>query len=247
MYSHCRDGGWLFGHTLHGLQAEYARVPHAGFSLVPAPDELTDEQMLFLADILPTAYECGTLNGAVQPGDVVAIVGAGPVGLAAAMLSRLYSPSMVISIDPSASRLKWAERMGADKTIQNDRLDPTAQVKALTEGEGVDVAIEAVGVPETLRLCADLVKPGGRIANIGVHGGPVTLPFERLWSQNVTLATRLVDTSSIPQLLKLIRSGRIDPTVFATHTFALEDAMKAYEVFAAAKDTGALKVVLKAS
>jgi alcohol dehydrogenase len=245
MYSHCRHGGWLFGHLIHGLQAQYARAPYADTSLYKVPEELSDEQVLFLADILPTSYECGVLNGQVKPGDTVAIVGAGPIGLAAVLLARLYSPSLIIAIDLEAARLERARQFGADATIQSGVEDVKARVIELTGGAGVDVAMEAVGIPETFELCAELVKPGGRVANIGVHGKPVTLHLERLWAHNITITTRLVDTVTVPQLLNLIQARRFDPTVFATHTFRLDEAMAAYDVFSRAGETGALKVVLK--
>jgi alcohol dehydrogenase len=245
MYSHCRNGGWVFGHTIHGLQAEYARTPYADTSLYRVPDELTDEQVLFLADILPTSYECGVLNGQVKPGDAVAVVGAGPIGLAAVLLSRLYSPSLIIAIDLDESRLERARQFGADVTIRSGVENVSERVRELTNGAGVEVAMEAVGVPETFELCTELVKPGGRVANIGVHGKPVCLHLERLWAHNITITTRLVDTVSVPQLLHLIQAGRLDPTVFATHTFPLSDAMEAYDVFSRAGETGALKIVLK--
>jgi alcohol dehydrogenase len=245
MYSHCRHGGWVFGRTLHGLQAEHARVPYADTSLYKVPDELTDEQVLFLADILPTSYECGVLNGQVKPGDTVAVVGAGPIGLAAVLLSRLFSPGLIIAVDLDETRLERARQFGADVTVRSGAEKVTERVMEWTHGAGVDVAMEAVGTPETFELCADLVKPGGRVANIGVHGKPVCLHLERLWAHNITITTRLVDTVSIPQLLKLIQAGRFDPTVFATHTFALSEAMAAYDVFSRAGETGALKVGLK--
>jgi alcohol dehydrogenase len=245
MYSHCRHGGWLFGHLIHGLQAQYAPAPYADTSLYKVPEELSDEQVLFLADILPTSYECGVLNGQVKPGDTVAIVGAGPIGLAAVLLARLYSPSQIIAIDLEAARLERARQFGADATIQSGVEDVKARVIELTGGAGVDVAMEAVGIPETFELCAELVKPGGRVANIGVHGKPVTLHLERLWAHNITITTRLVDTVTVPQLLNLIQARRFDPTVFATHTFRLDEAMAAYDVFSRAGETGALKVVLK--
>jgi alcohol dehydrogenase len=245
MYSHCRNGGWLFGHHIHGLQAEYARAPYADTSLYKVPEGLTDEQVLFLSDILPTSYECGVLNGAVKPGDSVAIVGAGPIGLAAVLLSRLHSPSLILAIDLEPARLERARQLGADATIRSGMEDVPARVRELTGGAGVDVAMEAVGIPETFELCADLLKPGGRLANIGVHGEPVTLHLERLWAHNITITTRLVDTVSIPQLLSLIEAQRFDPTVFVTHTFPLVDTMAAYDVFSRAGESGALKVVLK--
>ncbi len=239
-------GGWIFGHLIDGLQAEYARVPFADTSVYKVPDELTDEQVLFLADILPTAYEVGVLNGGVQPGDTVAIVGAGPVGLAAIMTAKLYTPGRIIAIDLAESRLAKALEFGADVTIDNGTEDAVARVMELTGGLGADVAIEAVGVPETFELCTELVRPGGRIANVGVHGHPVTLHLETLWIRGVTITTGLVDSFTTPQLLKLVVEGRLDATPFATHRFPLGETMSAYDTFAAAAETHALKVVLEA-
>jgi alcohol dehydrogenase len=247
-YGQCLGGGgWIFGHLIDGLQAEYARVPFADNSVYKVPDELSDEQVLFLADILPTSYEVGVLNGMVAPGDVVAIVGAGPIGLAAILTATLYTPGHIVAIDLDDSRLRSAIRFGADVTINNGREDARARILELTGGLGADVAFEAVGVPQTFELAADLVRPGGRIANIGVHGKPVTLHLEKLWSRDVTITTGLVDTSTIPQLMKLVSSGRLDPTIFATHRFALADTMAAYDTFADAATTKALKVVLEGS
>jgi alcohol dehydrogenase len=240
-------GGWIFGHLIDGLQAEYARVPFADNSVYKVPDELSDEQVLFLADILPTAYEVGVLNGMVSPGDVVAIVGAGPIGLAAILTAALYTPGRIVAIDLADSRLESARLFGADTTINNGRENALEQVMELTDGLGADVAFEAVGVPQTFELAAELVRPCGHVANIGVHGKPATLHLEKLWIRDVTLTTGLVDTFTIPRLMKLVASGRLDPTIFATHRFALEDTMSAYDTFADAAATGALKVVLQGS
>jgi alcohol dehydrogenase len=244
-YGQCLGGGgWIFGHLINGVQAEYARVPFADNSVYKVPDELTDEQVLFLADILPTSYEVGVLNGMVSPGDVVAIVGAGPIGLAAILTAQLYTPGRIVAIDLADSRLESAQRFGADMTINNSREDAVATIMELTDGLGADSAFEAVGVPETFELAADVVRPGGRVANIGVHGKPATLHLEKLWIRDVTITTGLVDTFSIPQLMRLIASGRLDPSLFATHRFPLEDTTSAYDVFADAASSGALKVVL---
>jgi alcohol dehydrogenase len=240
-------GGWVFGHLIDGLQAEYARVPFADTSVYKVPDELSDEQVLFLADILPTAFECGVLNGRVEPGDTVAIVGAGPIGLAAIMTAKLFTPGKIVAIDLDDSRLAKALEFGADVAINNGRDDALARIGELTDGLGADVAIEAVGVPETFELCTELIRPGGRVANVGVHGCAATLHLERLWIRDVLITTGLVDTFSTPKLLKLIGDGRLDPTPFATHHFALEEAEEAYEVFGDAARTGALKVVLTAT
>jgi alcohol dehydrogenase len=240
-------GGWIFGHLINGLQAEYARVPFADTSVYKVPAELTDEQVLFLADILPTSFEVGVLGGGVQPGDTVAIVGAGPIGLAAVMTAKLFTPGRIVVIDPAHPRLEKALEFGADVAIDNGSEDAVERVQGLTDGLGADVAIEAVGIPETFELCADLIRPGGRVANVGVHGHPATLHLERLWIRDVTITTGLVDTFTTPRLLKLIAEGRLDATPFATHRFPLAETMAAYDVFADAAHTNALKVVLEAA
>jgi alcohol dehydrogenase len=237
-------GGWIFGHLIDGLQAEYARVPFADTSVHKLPPELTDEQVVFLADILPTAYEVGVLGGRVEPGDTVAIVGAGPIGLAAVMTARLLTPGRIVVIDLADARLEKAQEFGADLAINNGRTDALAEVMELTGGLGADVAIEAVGVPETFELCADVIRPGGRVANVGVHGHPATLHLERLWIRDVTITTGLVDTFTTPKLMRLIAEGRLDPTPFATHRFELDEMTEAYDTFTDAATTNALKVVL---
>ena len=239
-------GGWILGHTTDGVQAELARIPFADTSLYKVPEQLSDEQVLFLADILPTAYEVGVLNGNVTPGDTVAIVGAGPIGLAAILAARLYTPGRIVAIDLEPARLTQATRFGADTTIDNGRENAIARMLELTDGLGADVAIEAVGVPETFELCTELVRPGGRIANVGVHGRPATLHLEKLWIKDVTITTGLVDTNTTPRLLQLIVDGRLDPTLFATHRFELGETEAAYEVFANAGTNDALKIVLSA-
>jgi len=245
-YGQCLGGGgWIFGHLINGLQAEYARVPFADNSVYKVPDQLSDEQVLFLADILPTSYEVGVLNGMVAPGDVVAIVGAGPIGLAGILTAKLYTPGTIVAIDLADSRLESARLFGADETINNGSEDAVARVMELTDGLGADVAFEAVGVPQSFELSAELIRPGGRVANIGVHGCSAELHLEKLWIRDVTITTGLVDTFSIPQLMRLIASGRLDPSLFATHRFALGDTMAAYDTFADAANTGALKVVLQ--
>lgn len=248
MYSQCLNGGgWILGHLVDGVQAEYARVPFADNGLYKVPDGLTDEQVLFLADILPTGFEIGVLNGGVKPGDTVAIVGAGPVGLAAIITAQLYGPGRIIAIDVDASRLERARQFGADVTVNNSSEDPVEKVKEMTDGLGADVVMEAVGVPETFELCMQLVCPGGRVANIGVHGHPATLHLEELWIKSITITTGLVDTSSTARLLKLVSEGRLDSTALATHRFELDEIGEAYNVFADAANTDALKVVLSAS
>jgi alcohol dehydrogenase len=250
---YCRDsrygqclggGGWILGNEIDGTQAEYVRVPFADNSTYPMPDGVSDEDMLMLADILPTAYEVGVLNGRVGPGDVVAVVGAGPIGLSAISGARLFSPSLVVAIDMASARLDAAKQFGADVVINNAEQDPIAAVRELTGGLGADVAIEAVGVPATFELAVDLVRPAGRVANIGVHGKPATLHLQRLWDRDLTITTGLVDTYSTPTLIRLLASHHIDAQHFVTHHFGFDDFMQAYDVFSRAGETGALKVVL---
>ena len=237
-------GGWILGHLIDGTQAEAVRVPFADTSTHRVPDGVPDEDVLMLADILPTAYEVGVLNGRIQPGDTVAVVGAGPIGLSAILAANLYSPSHVVAIDLADRRLDAAKQFGADITVNNARQDPLEVVRGLTDGLGADVAIEAVGVPASFELCTELVRPGGHVANIGVHGHPATLHLESLWIRDVTVTTGLVDTSSTPTLLRLVAGGKIAAGRFVSHRFGLQDMLEAYDVFGRAADTGALKVVL---
>jgi alcohol dehydrogenase len=247
-YGQCLGGGgWILGHTTDGVQAEYARVPFADTSTYPIPDNVADEDVLMLADIGPTGYEVGVLNGRVSPGDVVAVVGSGPIGLSAIMGAKLYSPSQIIAIDLADSRLDAAKQFGADVVINSSREDAGEIVRGLTEGLGCDVAIEAVGVPSTFELCTDLVRPGGTVANVGVHGQPATLHLEKLWIRNVTVRTGLVDTYSTSTLLKLVAGGQLDMGRFITHRFGMSDFTDGYDVFGNAATTHALKVVLSAS
>lgn len=244
-YGQCLGGGgWILGHRIDGVQAEYVRVPFADNSTYPVPDGATDEETLMLADIIPTSYEVGMLNGKVGPGDTVAVVGAGPIGLVAMLTAKLLSPSHVVAIDVAANRLQEAKHFGADITVNNSADDPVARIMELTGGLGADVAIEAVGVPETFELCTRLIRPGGRVANIGVHGKPASLHLEDLWIKNVTITTGLVDTYSTPTLLRLLSARQIDSTRFVTHRFGFDEFLEAYDVFARAAETGALKVAL---
>jgi alcohol dehydrogenase len=244
-YSQCLGGGgWILGHRIDGTQAEYVRVPFADNSTHPIPDQVGDDQMILLADILPTAYEVGVLNGKLRPADVVAIVGAGPIGLAAVLAAKLLSPSHIVVIDRVDARLDIARKIGADITINNADQDPAEVIESLTDGVGADVTMEAVGIPATFDLAVSLARPGGHIANIGVHGEPVTLHLEDLWIKNLTLTTGLVDTRSTPTLIKLVASRQIDTSSLVTHRFALSDIEQAYGVFSDAATSGALKVLL---
>jgi alcohol dehydrogenase len=244
-YGQCLGGGgWILGHRIDGTQAEYVRVPFADTSTYPVPAGVSDEEVLMLADILPTGYEVGVLNGHVRPGDTVAIVGAGPIGLAAMLGARLFSPSHVVAVDLAAARLDAAKAFGADVCVNISEEDPVARVMELTGGLGADVTVEAVGVPETFELCTRLVRPGGHVANVGVHGKPAALHLEDLWIKNVTITTGLVDTSSTPTLLRLVAARQIDAARFVTHRFGLDEFIEAYDVFGRAAETSALKVVL---
>jgi alcohol dehydrogenase len=247
MYSHCKTGGWILGNEIDGTQAEYVRIPHADTSLYHIPENLDEEAMVMLSDILPTGFECGVLNGRIEdPGVNVAIVGAGPVGLAALLTAQFFSPGQLIVIDQDDNRLAVAKQFGATETINNATSDPVARVKALTNGAGVDAAIEAVGVPATFELCQDLIAPGGTIANVGVHGRKVDLHLEKLWSQNIAITTRLVDTVTTRMLLRAVEAKKVDPTRLITHRFPLDRILDAYDTFSRASDTRALKVVISA-
>ena len=245
MYSHCRHGGWILGNTLDGTQADLVRIPHADGSLYPFPPGAEEEAMVMLSDILPTGFECGVLNGQVKPGDTVAIVGAGPVGLAVLMTAQFYSPAAIFVIDLDDKRLAVARQFGATTLINSADGHAARRVMELTDGAGVDVAIEAVGIPATFDICQAIVAAGGRFANVGVHGKSVQLHMERLWDRNISLTTRLVDTVTTPMLLKIVQSGKLQPNKLVTHRFAMNDILKAYETFGNAASEGALKVVLK--
>ncbi len=248
MAAHCQGTGgigWIFGHLIDGLQAEYARVPFAETSVHAVPEGVSDEQVLFLSDILPTGYEIGVQYGGVKPGDTIAVVGAGPVGLAAMMMAEIAGAARIIAVDLAASRLAHAESFGATHTVAGGD-DAERRILELTDGQGVDVAMEAVGVPETFDLCTRIVRPGGRVANIGVHGAPTTLHLEDLWIKNITITTGLVSGSTVPTLLALAQAGRIEAERLGTHHFALDEIEQAYDVFGAADEHDALKVVLRA-
>jgi alcohol dehydrogenase len=246
MFSHCTTGGWILGNTIDGTQAEYVRTPHAETSLYHIPDGVDEEALVMLSDILPTGFECGVLNGRVAPGSTVAIVGAGPIGLAALLTAKFYSPSQIIVIDLDDNRLAVAKHFGATHTINSGDGKAVEKLMEITGGKGVDTAIEAVGIPATFVLCQKIVGAGGTIANIGVHGVKADLHLEDLWSHNITITTRLVDTVSTPMLLKTVQAEKIDPKLLITHRFKLSDIMKAYEVFGKAADTKALKVIIEA-
>jgi len=247
MYSHCDTGGWILGNKIDGTQAEYVRVPHADTSLYKIPVGADQEALVMLSDILPTGFECGVLNGKVRPGSTVAIVGAGPIGLAALLTAQFYCPAEIIMIDLDENRLATAKQFGATATINSSDGQAAAAILKLTGGGGADTAIEAVGIPATFELCEEIVAAGGVIANVGVHGTQVALHLERLWDRNISITTRLVDTVSTPMLLKTVQSGKIDPKRLVTHRFKLEAIMEAYETFANAAESKALKVIIEAS
>ena len=245
MYSHCVHGGWILGHIIDGTQAEYVRIPHADTSLYKIPEGADEEALVMLSDILPTGFECGVLNGKIEPGCSVAIIGAGPIGLATLLTAQFYSPAIIIMVDIDDHRLEVAKRLGATHTVNSRDGKAAEAVMKLTGGRGVDTAIEAVGIPATFIICEDIVAPGGTIANIGVHGVKADLHLERLWSQNISITTRLVDTVSTPMLLKTVQSHKINPTQLISHHFAFTDILEAYNTFGRAADTHALKVIIE--
>jgi alcohol dehydrogenase len=245
IFSHCTTGGWILGNEIDGTQAEYVRIPHADTSLYRIPGAADEEAMVILSDILPTGFECGVLNGKVQPGNAVAIVGAGPIGLAALLTAQFYSPAEIIMIDFDDNRLQVSKRLGATATINATYGKVPETVMKMTGGRGVDTAIEAVGMPASFATCEDIVAPGGVIANVGVHGVKVDLHLERLWAQNITITTQLVDTVTIPMLLKIVQSGKIDPKLLITHRFKLDSILDAYDTFGRAAATRALKVIVE--
>ena len=250
LYSHCLDPeglagvGWIFGYMIDGTQAEYVRVPFAENSVYKVPEGVTDAEGILLSDILPTGFEIGVQYGDTQPGDVVAIVGAGPVGLSAVMTSRLYGPSKVIAIDLDDKRLARARDFGATDTVNSGSADWKEQVFALTDGLGVDVAIEAVGIPQTFTMTTQIVRPGGSVANVGVHGKPVELPINDLWIKNIDISMGLVNTNTLPMLLKLVAEHKLPADKFVTHEFSFDQILEAYEVFGNAAEHGALKMLI---
>jgi alcohol dehydrogenase len=244
MYAHCEEGGWILGHLIDGTQAEYVRIPYADTSMYPIPPGSDEEALVMLSDIMPTAMEIGVINSGVQPGDVVAIVGAGPVGMSTLLTAQLYSPAEIIMVDLDDNRLEQSLKFGATKTVNSSEGNAVEKVMELTDGKGVDVAIEAVGFPVTFDICQQILKPGGRLANVGVHGKPVDLHLERLWLHNVRITTGLVSTSTTPMLLKTVQSGKIKPSQLITHRFPLDQITQAYEVFRNAAKEKAMKVIL---
>ena len=246
MYSHCKTGGWILGNKIDGTQAEYVRIPYADTSLYPIPKSVDEEALVMLSDILPTGFECGVLKGKVAPGSSVAIIGAGPIGLAALLTAKFYSPAQIIMVDLDESRLKVAKGFGATDIVNSSNSNAEETVMKLTNKSGVDTAIEAVGIPATFELCEKIIAPGGVIANIGVHGIKVDLHLENLWDRNITITTQLVDTVSTPMLLNSVKASKIDPKLLITHRFRLDKIMEAYDVFEHAAKTKALKVIIEA-
>jgi alcohol dehydrogenase len=245
MYSHCTTGGWILGNTIDGTQAEFVRIPYADTSLYRIPEGADEEALVMLSDILPTGFECGVLNGKVQPGSTIAIIGAGPVGLAALLTAQFYSPAEIIVIDLDDNRLAVAKRFGATSVINSADGKALETVMKITGDRGVDTAIEAVGIPATFELCTTIIAPGGTIANVGVHGTKVDLHLENLWDRNVTITTQLVNTVSTPMLLNVVGAHKIDPKLLITHHFKIDNILDAYETFVKAANTKALKVIIE--
>ncbi|GIQ63920.1 alcohol dehydrogenase [Paenibacillus cisolokensis] len=244
LYAHCEDGGWILGHLIDGTQAEYVRIPHADNSLYHIPEGVDEEALVMLSDILPTGFEIGVLSGQVKPGDTVAIVGGGPVGLAALLTAQFYSPAEIIMIDLDDNRLEVAQKFGATKVVNSSDGKAVEKILELTGNKGVDVAIEAVGIPATFALCQEIIAAGGHIANVGVHGKSVELHLEKLWIRNVTITTGLVSTNSTPMLLNTVKSGKLKPEQLVTHRFSFDQIEQAYDVFKNAAKNKALKVII---
>ncbi|PCD77382.1 zinc-dependent alcohol dehydrogenase family protein [Pseudothioclava arenosa] len=246
LYAHCSDGGWILGHLIDGTQAEYVRIPHGDNSLYPIPDGADEEALVMLSDIMPTGLEIGVQYGNVKPGDTIAIIGAGPVGMSVLLTAQFYSPGRIVMIDMDPARLELAKQFGATDTIQVGADDPVAKILEMTGGLGVDVAIEAVGVPATFDICQKIVSAGGNIANVGVHGAPVQLHIEELWIKNINISMGLVSTNTTPMLLKTLNAGKVNPGKLVTHRFKLDEILEAYEVFGNAAREKAMKVILNA-
>lgn len=246
LYAHCSDGGWILGHLIDGTQAEYVRIPHGDNSLYPIPEGADEEALVMLSDIMPTGLEIGVQYGGVKPGDTIAIVGAGPVGMSVLLTAQFYSPGRIIMVDMDPARLELATQFGATDTVQVGAEDAVEKIMAMTDGLGVDVAIEAVGVPATFDICQKIVSAGGNIANVGVHGTPVELHIEELWIKNINISMGLVSTNTTPMLLKTLGSGKVDPGKLVTHRFDLDNIIDAYEVFGNAAREKAMKVILNA-
>jgi alcohol dehydrogenase len=246
LYAHCSDGGWILGHLIDGTQAEYVRIPHGDNSLYPIPDGADEEALVMLSDIMPTGLEIGVQYGKVKPGDTIAIIGAGPVGMSVLLTAQFYSPGKIVMIDMDPARLELAKQFGATDTLQVGEVDVVEEIMKMTDDLGVDVAIEAVGVPATFDICQKIVSAGGAIANVGVHGKPVELHIEELWIKNINISMGLVNTNTTPMLLKTLNSGKVDPGRLVTHRFKLDEVLDAYEVFGNAAREKAMKVILNA-
>ncbi|KAJ5328697.1 hypothetical protein N7452_009087 [Penicillium brevicompactum] len=247
MPSQCETGGWILGNKIDGTQAEYVRIPHASFSLHVLPKSIDQKVAVTLSDTVPTSYECGILNGSIQPGSTVAIIGTGPIGLMILqMAKKLYSPSMTAVIGRGHSRLNTATSMGADHafSVLDGQEVAISSALSATKERGFDVVIEAVGTPESFELSQALVGPGGTIASLGVFGQSCELHLEKLWNRNICLRTRLIDAVSTPDLLKMVETGGIEPQFLISHKFTFDEIQKAYEAFEAPSKHGTLKVVL---
>jgi alcohol dehydrogenase len=246
LYAHCKDGGWILGHMIDGVQAEYARIPHADNSLYKIPSTIEDDIAVMISDILPTGHEIGVQYGNVKPGDAIAIVGAGPVGMSVLLTAQFYSPSIIVMVDLDDNRLELAKQLGATHTINSSSANVKEQLAAIVGAEGVDVAIEAVGIPQTWDLCQQIVKPGGNIANVGVHGQKVDFNIQDLWIKNLTITTGLVNTNTTPMLIKAVATNKLPLSKMVTHHFKLSEIEKAYDVFLNASKENAMKVIITA-
>lgn len=247
LYAHCKSGGWILGHMIDGTQAEYVRIPHADNSLYKVPEKIDDDVAVMISDILPTGHEIGVQYGNVKPGDAIAIVGAGPIGMAALLTAQFYSPAIIIMVDMDDNRLTMAKKLGATHTINSGNTNVLDALKEIVGEEGVDVAIEAVGIPATWDICQKIVKPGGNIANVGVHGQKVDFDIQDLWIKNLTITTGLVNTNTTPLLIKAVATNKLSVDQLITHHFKLDEIIKAYDVFLNASKEKAMKVIIDAN
>ncbi|MDO5685886.1 MAG: zinc-dependent alcohol dehydrogenase family protein [Neisseria sp.] len=246
LYAHCQnDGGWIMGYMIDGTHAEYVRTPFADTSLYKLPENLDTDVAVLLSDILPTGHEIGVQYGDVKLGDTIAIVGSGPIGMSCLLTAQFYSPANIIMIDLDDNRLAMAKELGATHIINSGKEDAVAKVMELTNGRGVDCAMEAVGVSATFDICQRIVKEGGNVANVGVHGHSVNFEIERLWIKNITLTTGLVNANTTGTLMKSCECGKLPMARLVTHRFKFSEMEKAYDVFKNAAQEKAMKVIIE--
>lgn len=244
MYSQCTTGSWIYGYMIDGCQADYVRVPYADSGMYIIPDSLTDEDVLFVGDILSTGY-FGAENGNIQPGDTVAVFGSGPVGMCAMATARLWGPARIVAVDIDDSRLEFAKKNGwADYGLNPQKVDVVQALKDMTGGRGADVTIEANGFEPTFKGAIDGVRAGGTVSLIGVFEKPQVVEMNKLWIKNIAIKMGLVNANRISELIDLIKEGKLNMKPLITHTLPLSQVAEGYDIFEERRDN-AIKVVLK--